>query len=328
MEERHFNSAEEFLEIFELGKEDDHYYDPIILSGAKAGFSIKRNYPENIRYKPPLNRKGEPDSVATFWVNYTHPDDIRNLAKHEGTSRGVPVVVRIERLSKYLQNHFDYDNNDDESPTSEEVEASNRTPQPIGLEFFSDFYYNHEKKCFIDTQDHQYRPRELLDHIFERHCDTIHLWKGLWLRARLAWRGRMVGMLSLLSDFIIWCLKVVFGRTLGNDDKMDIYFRGCQPEDFKRLNEDTIEIFGYRAGRSIIILFCVIILVGGFLAYPGGYTEGPVAYISSSNIMLLASTILMLWFLDVFAPRAIIILLSSIIRLRKWLLLKKFRIRR
>ena len=328
MEEEHFNSAEEFLEIFELGEEGDHYYDQIIFSDAIAGFSIKRNYPKNIRYKPPLNRKGKPDSVATFWINYTHPDDAKKFAKHKGASKGVPVVVRIQRLSKYLVNHFDYDNNDNESPTSEEVEASNRTPQPIGLEFFSDFYYNHEKERFIDTQDRQYRPRELLDHIFELHFDTIHLWKGLWLRARLAWRGRMVGMFSLLSSLIIWCLKVAFGRTLGNDDKMDIYFRGCQPGDFKRLNEDTIEIFGYRAGRSTIILFCVIILFGGFLAYPVGYTEGPVAYISSSNIMSLAFTILMLWLLDVLVPWVIIKLLSSIIRLRKWLLFKQFRIQR
>ena len=241
MEERHFNSAEEFLEIFELGEEDNHYYDPIIFSDAKAGFSIKRNYPKNIRYKPPLNRTGEPDSVAMFWINYTHPDDVRKLAKHEGTSRGVPTVARIKKLNKYLQNHFDYDNDNDESPTSEQVEASNRTPQPIGLEFFSDFYYNHEEKRFIDTQDRQYRPRELLDHIFKLHCNTVHPWKGLWLRARLAGRDRMVRMLPRLSGFIIWFLKVVFGRTLVNDDIMYIYSRGCQNEDFKRQNENTIK---------------------------------------------------------------------------------------
>ena len=324
MEERHFNSAEEFLEIFELGEEDNHYYDPIIFSDAKAGFSIKRNYPKNIRYKPPLNRTGEPDSVAMFWINYTHPDDVRNFAKHEGTSRGVPIVVIIQKLSKYLVNHFDYDNDNDESPTSEEVEASNRTRQPISQEFFSDFYYNHEEKRFIDTQGRQYRPRELLDHIFKLHCNTVHPWKGLWLRTRLACRGKALEILPRLSGFIIWFLKVFFGRTPVNDDIMYIYSRGCQNEDFKRQNENTIEVFGYRASRSTIILFCVIILIMGFLAYSGKYTEGPVAYILNNSIMSLASAIVMLWILDVLAPCAIIKSLSFIIRFRRYLFLKEF----
>ena len=326
MEERHFNSAEEFLEIFELDEEDDHYYDPIIFSDAKAGFSIKRNYPENIRYKPPLNRKGEPDSVATFWVNYTHPDDIRKLAKHEGTSRGVPVVVRIEKLNKYLQNHFD----DDESPTPEKVEASNRTPQPIGLDFFSDFYYNHEEERFIDIQGHSYRPRELLDHVFQLHCDTVHLWKGRWLRTRLAWRDIAARSLLRLSKIAMGILKHGFRRTLVNDDEVNIYYYGCQHEDFKRLDEDTIDVFGYKAGRSTIILFCVMILIAGFLAHLAGYTEELLSYISNGNIMLLAFpiVIVMLWFVDDLFPRAIIKSLNFVIRLRRYLLHKEFRIRR
>ncbi|MEM8493656.1 MAG: hypothetical protein AAF756_22775 [Pseudomonadota bacterium] len=324
--QRPFENSEEFQSEFEFGEESDSsFYDPVVLSDRKVGFSIKRRYPRDIRYKPPNNQNGKPDKVAVLWVNYDHPDEIEAGGADFETTNRARVTVRISTFSIYLNNHFDYDDTDQDSPLSDEVAASNRTPEPIGLEFMEDFYYDHQEGRFRDTKDRRYTGNELLDHVFRAHCETVHLWKGMGLRLKLALRGGTIGLLTLLADVLIAVLDRLFGRSLETDDRFGNYYRGYAPESFKRLNENTIDISGYRASRSTVVLFCCLVLVVGMVRYSGGHTGGFLSYIAQSNLMAISSTIVALWLLDVIVPRIVVSILNTVIKLRTFFVFKRFR---
>ena len=64
-----FKNADEFIKEFDLGSK---YADVVILKDSEAGFSVKRAYPDNIRYKPAKKKNNEPDDLATIWVSYRH----------------------------------------------------------------------------------------------------------------------------------------------------------------------------------------------------------------------------------------------------------------
>lgn len=64
-----FQKTSELLAKFDL--ESEEYFDPLALGDRKVAFSVKRPYPENIRYKPAQSRNGKPDNVAAIWLVYT-----------------------------------------------------------------------------------------------------------------------------------------------------------------------------------------------------------------------------------------------------------------
>ena len=57
-----FSNPEEFLKLFEIANEPQ-YEDPIFLVDGKIGFSVKREYPDDLLYKPPTKKNGEKDQV-------------------------------------------------------------------------------------------------------------------------------------------------------------------------------------------------------------------------------------------------------------------------
>ena len=140
-----FETTEEFSARFDL-KLHPEYYDRVIYTDSKVGFSIKRNYPDNIRYKPAVKKDNTPDNVVTIWVGYTHPQE----TKKEIDLNKVPLRVRVANMSIYRTHHFDYDFEDPECPTQNSVEHSSSTPKPIGLEYNNEFFYNHEDNVFVN----------------------------------------------------------------------------------------------------------------------------------------------------------------------------------
>jgi len=139
-----FNSTEEFLKLFSIGN-GSSYSSPTILTDRKVGFSIRRNYPKDIRYIPPKTKDGKDDTVALIHIVYTHPTE----SKGEFDSHRVPIMVEIGTHSLYRANHFDYDFNDPDCPTEESLHVSKSTPQPIALNFIGDFFMTMKKKCFL-----------------------------------------------------------------------------------------------------------------------------------------------------------------------------------
>jgi hypothetical protein len=115
-------TAEKLKKIFNL---DDHkeYFGFIPLVDRQAGFTIKRKYPSNIKYTPPVTKTNEFDVVSIIRVVYVNP--LENKEKID--SHKVPIFLLISSFSKYLSKHMDYNFDDDECPTEESIRNSERT---------------------------------------------------------------------------------------------------------------------------------------------------------------------------------------------------------
>lgn len=173
-----FQSTSDLLEKFDL--ENEGYFDPLALGDRKVAFSVKRPYPENIRYKPAQSRNGKPDNVAAIWLVYTHPEESNKQFDPEH----VPVRVHVSNFSQYRSNHFDYDYEDpsEDTPTEDSVEKSLATPQPIGLEYPEEFFYDHTRDSFLDEKGSLLSGIEVLNRVYTEHCNTIHWLKGIKLK--------------------------------------------------------------------------------------------------------------------------------------------------
>jgi hypothetical protein len=73
----HLSTTDELLQLFgDINAEG--YTDPIPLADTKVGFSVRKNYPEDIRYKPAKNKAGVPDNIAVIWIVYNeNPENKR-----------------------------------------------------------------------------------------------------------------------------------------------------------------------------------------------------------------------------------------------------------
>ena len=130
-----FESNQAFLDQCGISK-SKKYYDPILFTDTKYGFSVKRNYPSDIRYKPALKKNGEPDNAAVFWVS---------LEEEKKSKDGkVPLIISVNTFSLWSKstNLSNYQEDNQDSPTKVSVEDSEKTPKPLGLVSQGDFYYD------------------------------------------------------------------------------------------------------------------------------------------------------------------------------------------
>ncbi|MCH8078783.1 MAG: hypothetical protein IIA06_03260 [Proteobacteria bacterium] len=300
------------------------YFDPVYLNDTKAGFSIKRNYPENIRYKPAFGQKSKkPDNVATIWAIYTHPDELRKTVNENA----VPLRIRISNMSLYTTKYWDYDfdNEESESPSKESFEASKATPMPIELEYSNEYFYNHESNSFIDSKGHEISGVDVLNRVFQDHCDTVHLLKGLRLRTKLFFQDKVSGFLTLIIQTLDWSLKNLFGRTLEDSDMMAGLYRAYKPEAMKKLETDSLNILGYKASKRVIMLYCVVVIIFSYWFYKNGTSETYLSWVASSKYLTLIYAIFTLWVLDVAVPWIVFWSINLIILLKTTVLFMKFK---
>lgn len=314
-----FKSADEFLVLFDLVR-NPRYEGVTHLRDATIGFSVQRAYPSDIGYKPPETRNGKPDTVSLIYVTCS------NLEAAKGHDlRHIPITVRIVKYSRYISQHFDYNFTDEECPTEESVQRSKISPQPIGLDYIDDFYFEHETGEFIDRDERRYSGIDLLDKVFIDHCNTIHPIKGLKLRAKLKTQFGLVNLLSVLIKRIPWILNKIFGRTLDEENNSSAFLHGYKREHFKKLSTESIDIFGYKASKSVIVLFCILVAVIYAIKYKYGLRFEYFEKIASGKLLAPLHLIILLWILDVVLPNGVFIFLNWLIKARTALKLRKFK---
>ncbi|MDY7036098.1 MAG: hypothetical protein SV375_08065 [Thermodesulfobacteriota bacterium] len=81
-----FRTAEEFRNSFRI-QENQDYEDFIPFKDGKVGFSIKRPYPRDIPFGPPIKKDGTPDTLAMIRVLYNP----KNLSKSDLDLTRVPI---------------------------------------------------------------------------------------------------------------------------------------------------------------------------------------------------------------------------------------------
>ena len=315
----YIKNAEEFKKFFDL---KDEYERFTILNDVPVGFSVQRKYPiENFRYYPPKNRDGTDDTVALFHVIYKKPKSNDNLIISK-----VPIILRVSTFSRYRNEHFDYDFDDDNCPTKESIEKSNNTPQPIDIENENTYYFDHNLNRIVDGTNSVFSGKKLLDEIYNKHINTVHLVKGLKIRTKIKTKSKFIYLLKVFINILTWILKKGFGRTLDEKNNLNLYLHGYKKEDFKKLTTDSFEIFNYKASRGIIIIFCGIVILLYLARYFFNLKFNYLTKVSSNQFVLLVHSIFFLYLLDVIIPNIIFFLLNRVIKYRTRLLFKKTKV--
>lgn len=320
MAEPHFDTAQELIDAFGiLANENYEFITPLIDS--KVGFSVQRKYSDDLLYIPLKNRLGEDDTAALIHVVYAHPSEEDEFDSHK-----VPLFIRIATHSKYLANHIDYDFRDENSPTKESVERTKATPTPVGLDFYNDFYYDHHTETFIDSTLDPMDGEQVLDRVFNTHCDTAHEKKGRGIRRNLHIQTLLNDSLAYVVSCLIWILSNLFGRTLDDSQNYFAYLQGYEKKSLKKLSTESLDIFGYKASRSVIILFCFLVVISYAFRYFNEISTPYLDSVFSNNFLALTHSLIILWLLDVVFPLLFFNLINLVIKARSSVAFKKFQL--
>jgi len=319
----YFNNTAEFLARFG-DLEAEGFVDPIHLTDTKVGFSVKRHYPNDIRYRPAIGQKSKlPDNIAAIWVVYTHPEESRK----DVPESKVPLRIRISNMSQYRTKHWDYEYEDVEgdSPSKDSVEASIATPKPIDLEYPEEYFFNHARNIFVDRKGKEVSGLDILNHVFSDHCKTVHLFWGLRLRAKLFTQDKLTGLLGAFTVSLLWSLKNFFGRTIESSDTMAGLFRPYKPESMKKYDADSLDLLGYKASKQVVVLFCALVISLSVWRYSYGLNNDYWSSVGGSEFLSLVHGLFFIWVLDILVSWTLFWLINGTIWLKKTLLFMKFK---
>ena len=298
---------------------DAGYFTPVLLTDTKAGFSVQRDYPSDIRFKPALTSRGLPDSVACIWVVY---EDKRESSKNTL----IPIRLRIALMSKYRGRvGFDEDDEDEDRPTAQSVLLSKSTPQPMELTQKGGYFFDRHTVGLVDANGNTVNGVSILNELYDAHCKTVHPVKGLSLRGAQAAHILPRSLLDKLIDIAKWFLKNVFGRTLNEPLNRSSYFDGYGKQDLGILKDDAIEIFGYNTTKRVLAAFVVVAIAITYLMHPleeNSYFD----FVVDSEVLLTIHWLAIIILLDVAIPRILFLIVNILISFRKnyvnWLLRK------
>lgn len=309
MSNQYFENAQQFMNLFSI--ESSSYENMVPLTDRKVGFSVQRAYPKNLRFSPSKTESGSPDTVAIIHAFYIHPSE----SKEQITIEKVPLFIRIGKFSRYRMNHLDYNFEDKDCPTEESIRFMKTSPNPVDLSSY-DYFYNHSKNTFFNDNGDKPSGIQLLDYIFREHCDTIHWIRGI----RIQWKFRsnrwLINILTWASALIKFLLTHLFGRTLDSESNVVAFLSGYKEEDFKKLSTESFVIFGYKASKSVIVIFSLIMLAVYIFQFYYPASNRFLEKLFSINLYSVALVISSLWFLDDILPKCLFKLLNLITRIR------------
>jgi hypothetical protein len=321
MTQQHFENAQELIDAFGISN-NEKYSRITPLNDRKVGFSVQREYPKDILYSPLVNGNGEDDTVVLIHVVYAHPDEI----KTEFDSHKVPIIVRAVTHSRYRVDHFDYDFNDPNSPTKESIEKTKATPMPVALDFDNEFFFDHHSGTFLDHTHEPLSGEQILEIVYKAHCDTAHRKRGRIIRAKLKYQSFASAFFGVIINILISILTKLFGRTLDDNETSSGYYRGYQRKNLKKLSTESLDVFGYKTARSVIILFCLIAAVAFFIKYQFGIQTPYLSKVFSDSFLALTHSLILLWFLDVVMPLILFHIINFLIKTRTNISFKKFKV--
>lgn len=313
-------NTKQFIELFNFTP-NSNYYNPIILTDEEIGFSIKRKYPDNTWFKPPVKENGEPDEVLVIWLVYNLPQ-----VKRDQQLDKIPVFIKINKYSLYRTKYFDYNFEDHDSPTEASVLESKKSSQPLYLEYINEFFYYYLMKSFVDKKGKEYTGIEMLDYIVKQHLNTVHIIRSIRIRFKLFAQSIFVGSLGTAISSLTYILQHFFGRILENSDSELSLWHGFKSEEMKRLSTDVMDIFGYRASKQVIYLFCIFIVFVGILDYSATDGTKYIKFVFNNYFLMLAHSIGLLILLDVFIPNLLFHAINLVVKLRNTIAFRKFRV--
>ena len=308
-------SQEELKKIFEIENLADKYIDYAPLKDKKAGFSVLRKYPENIRYKSPVKKNGDPDSFALIHV----------FVAREGIDPNkIPIILSVTIYNRYLSNHFDYYFTDKNCPTRESIELSKQSPKPVYLGSIDEYTYNYTEKNLKDKNNNTISGERILDRIFEEHCNADHLIKGFKIQWQMGSESFDIKVTEVLMRFSIRSLKLITGRSIeASRERFEGILEPYKNENIRLLSTEKINIFNYEVSKNVIITFCFLVLLWHTLAFSFGITVPYIKSIKLNNTVLFSTSVLILGILDYLLPKCIFWFINKLISFKLWLMFSR-----
>lgn len=303
-----FTSADDLKRAFKLDAHEQYIEFTPFPKG--LGFSVQRPYPPKCRYSPPVTEDGTPDTYAFVGVVY-EPDrrssDKPNL---------VPISAKVSAFSRYISKHWDYDFSDKACPTEESVTASKKTPKPVDLSAFDQYFYDHQRDVFLDADGKEIEGIDIINGLYDSHLATVYKLKGLVFRWKLTSRNKASALCEAIRESLKWLLKAICGRSLEPDEIMRGIYDDYRPEDVKLLKTERIDVFGYKASKNVIVTFSILLLLGYTFLHFSSNTSPWLRGIADNSLLAFAFSVLCITCLDHALPKALLWLINVTNRLR------------
>ncbi len=311
MSEFPFDNTDDFLAHAGFGLGSD-YQSLTPLSEVRAGFSVQREYPHGGPYQPPRYRDGSPDVFALLMVVYEDPDSPDTTA----TAARAPVTLHAAPFSRSWARTPFYDALDESLPTTESIEASRRTREPLALSQKGQFWYNHNVDLFSNHDGDTFTGHQILDQIYDKHLSTTRGLGGLLLRSRMGVRRWTIGSLSTVLKAGHWSLAVFFGRLLAPKNEF-IESLGGYSGVIPQCKVERSAMNGVPVATNSIVTFAgtVSALTGLFVL-----TSTPIpTWMTVSGVTAFALTVFGVWVVDYFGPKVVFLGMQVAARLRAYL---------
>jgi hypothetical protein len=312
------NSAERLREIFDLANPDGVYHNYLPFPDRIAGFSIEREYPNKLRYKPLKTRDGKAVTVALYHVVYGHPKDTEqpiNDAK-------VPVFISIGLFNRYKAAHHEYAFSDPDCPTEESIELSESSPKPASLES-KNIFYDHKIEKLIIVSGQAVSGRKLLDSLFKNHCDTVRKWRGIKYRFNKKVHSAKIYICKQGERFCR-CLLKCLGYALPEKVGFDIFSGSYTRKDLQACKSADITIFQYKTSKNVVVAFSIIVVIGFILYFLLGLKLPFVSGLATGSLFVMCSVIIFLWILESVIPRVLLIFVNYLFKKRIALMTRGF----
>ncbi|HEY4832051.1 MAG TPA: hypothetical protein VIH61_05765 [Waddliaceae bacterium] len=306
--------TEEFVKNFKKDEEDE-----IILwsgDGGGVGFTILRNYPKDIPFVPAKNKDGDVDSVCMIKIGFL----VRPGAPE---NEEVKLFVTTSKVSRYLlNNHWNYDFNDDKSPTKDSLEESKKSKQPIDLEDLVDYIYNkNTRKIFnVEKEKKEVSLNYIVDKVFKLHLKTVSP-AGLWFRTKIFSKNIISNLVEPIKISLLWFLDFFLGKTIQSDGKTNFGIGLIKPykhNSLYSLADEQVDLF--KTGivinkKSAIVVASLVFLMTLISIYcysPLWWSElkTQIQIVQFSFLLVLVFTV------DYIIPHTILVIINLLIKFR------------
>jgi hypothetical protein len=267
---------------------------------------VVRDYPEDCGFIPAVNKNGDKDTKILIKIGF----DLDNKKDDK-----VGLTLTASKFSRYAENHFGYDFNDEASPTKESLDASNKSLKPIDLEEKERYILNLKSGQIIDRQskDKIVTMNEVVEDFYKQHLSTIKGIKANLFKIKLKTKEKIWHLLYGFIERTIKNLEKLnqhlFGKSIIKNSSEGIW----EPYKCTSLTStypDVIPFFNstLKISKVNIIWIAITLLVIWFKF---------ISIRDMNETFTIALLILLVLFFDFIVPRFVLFIINLFIKLRK-----------
>ncbi len=314
--------SREFVNLFKPSVKEEI----IVWNGDEAvGISILKDYPDEGKFIPARNGKGQKDSVALIKIGYLVAEENVNVLLH----------VSIHKASRFLlKGNWDFvlDQYNLESPTRISLEQSKSSKQPIDLEDNSRYQLDLKSKKILDLDKNKFvSPKNIITEIYQTHLKTLtHL--AIFFRLKMMFQFKVVNLIPRIIEIFKAMNLFLFGKTIRKTDDLSLGIFKPYPMNYLiALSDERINILGsdFAIAKHTTRTFVVVVLIVFLIHYFTGYDFLSFVELSNrANQNVLFSTtfigVLVLVFDSIF-PYILFFLINILIIFNLWFMKQRFK---